>query len=200
MSRGQRLPCSGLENAEATRQFYEIVWPHRAVVLRVALIQTANSAEAEDLAQETLLKAFKAIGGFHAGGNIKAWLLTILRNTRIDRLRTIAGSATHVSLDELAREPAGPQVAQEFDAETWQNPEKMLAAFSDQTVIEALKEISEDLRWTLLLVDVEGLDHEQAAEILGVPLGTVKSRVHRGRAALRQSLLPHARGLRIVRD
>lgn len=189
-----------LNSDQATQRFYEVVWPHRAVILRAARIQTGNDAEAEDLAQETLLKAFKAIGDFRAGTHIKAWLLTILRNTRIDRLRTAAGSAKHSSLDELVSEPAALDAGQESDPEAWQNPEEMLAAFSDQVVIEALNQISEDLRWALLLVDVEGLDQEQAAELMEVPLGTVKSRLHRGRAALRTSLLPHARGIRLVRE
>ena len=170
------------------------------MVLRAARIQTGNDAEAEDLAQDTLLKAFKAIESFQTGTNARAWLMTILRNTRVDRLRTAAGSARHVSLNDLAAEPEGPAATQELDPSAWSKPEEMLAAFSDAQVIQALVEISEDLRWTLLLVDVEGMDHQEAAEILGVPVGTVKSRVHRGRAALRQTLLPLARDRRLVVD
>ncbi len=170
------------------------------MVLRAAQIQTGNSAEAEDLAQETLLKAFRSIESFKAGTNIKAWLMTILRNTRIDRLRTVAGSAKHVSLEELSAEPAGPSSIEAIDDTAWTNPEVMLAEFADAEVIEALGCISEDLRWTLLLVDVEGMDHQQAAAILEVPVGTVKSRVHRGHAALRQVLLPLAIDRRLVHE
>jgi RNA polymerase sigma-70 factor (ECF subfamily) len=187
-----------LAKFSATEQFYEWVWPHRAVVLRAAQIQTGNAAEAEDLAQETLLKAFKAIGSFKAGTNVKAWLMTILRNTRIDRLRTAAGSAKHASLDELSVDPQSPAMAEETDPSAWNNPAEMLAEFADAEVIAALNQISEDLRWTLLLVDVEQMDHRQAAEILDVPVGTVKSRVHRGHAALRTALLPLARDRRLV--
>ncbi len=169
-------------------------------MLRAAQIQTGNTTEAEDLAQETLLKAFKAIGNFKAGTNAKAWLLKILRNTRIDRLRTSAGSARHVSLEKLSIDPATPDVVQEADPSAWNKPAEMLAEFADAEVIKALSEISEDLRWTLLLVDVEGVDHQQAAEILEVPVGTVKSRVHRGHAALRLALLPRARDRRLVNE
>ena len=170
------------------------------MVLRAARIHTGNDAEAEDLAQETLLKAFKAIDDFRAGTHIKAWLLTIMRNTRIDRLRTAAGSAKYSSLEELVAEPAAVEGGEAHDVETWENPEAMLAAFADEVVIAALNEISEDLRWTLLLVDVEGLDQEEAAGLMEVPVGTVKSRLHRGRAALRASLRPHARALRFVTE
>jgi len=180
--------------------FYELVWPLRAVVLRAAKIQTGNDAEAEDLAQDTLLKAFKAIDSFQTGTNARAWLMTILRNTRVDRLRTAAGSAKHVSLSDLAAEPQGPVDTEELDSSAWSKPQEMLAEFSDAEVIKALIDVSEELRWTLLLVDVEGMDHQEAAEILGVPVGTVKSRVHRGRAALRQTLLPLARDRRLVVD
>lgn len=176
----------GLTNSRATELFYKIVWPLRAVVLRAARIQTGNEAEADDLAQETLLKAFKAIGSFTTGTNTKAWLMTILRNTRIDRLRTKSGSTSMLSLDEVLDEPMAGESTTESD---WTNPQQMLAEFSDATVIEALSSISEELRWTLLLVDVEQLDHADAAVILNVPVGTVKSRVHRGHAAVRQTLL-----------
>ncbi|MGA2440567.1 MAG: sigma-70 family RNA polymerase sigma factor [Tepidisphaeraceae bacterium] len=184
-----------MDATEATQRFYEAVWPHRALVLRAAMIHTANAADAEDLAQETLLKAFRAMDTFRAETNAKAWLLTILRNARIDRLRTRAGSATHVSLDDLAADPA---VADSTASSAWGSPEEILNAFSDADVIDALQGIAEELRWTLLLVDVEGMDHKDAADVLGVPVGTIKSRVHRARAMLRQVLLPLARQRRLV--
>jgi RNA polymerase sigma-70 factor, ECF subfamily len=190
-----------LETSDATLWFYETLWPHRAVVLRAALIQTGNAAEADDLAQETFLKAFKAVDTFQKQTSAKAWLLTILRNTRIDRLRTAAGAARHMSLEDLPAEPPAPASHEAAHAEAaWQNPEELLNAFSDEHVIEALQKIAEELRWTLLLVDVEGMDHSEAAKILGVPVGTIKSRVHRGRALLRQALASFAREHRLVRD
>jgi RNA polymerase sigma-70 factor (ECF subfamily) len=170
-------------------------------VLRAALFQTGNRAEAEDLAQETFLKAFRAMDSFRAEIGAKAWLLAILRNTRIDRLRTAAGSARHISLDELVSEPVVPDSFEESDSDAaWRSPEEALEAFSDENVIGALQNISEELRWTLLLVDVEGMDHSEASKILDVPVGTIKSRVHRGRALLRIALLPIARQRRLVRD
>ena len=184
-----------MDATETTQRFYETVWPHRALVLRAAMIHTANAADAEDLAQETLLKAFKAMDTFRAETNAKAWLLTILRNARIDRLRTRAGSAPAISLEELAAEPAAADSAADS---AWGSPQEILNAFSDADVIDGLQGIAEELRWTLLLVDVEGMDHRDAADVLGVPVGTIKSRVHRARAMLRQVLLPLARQRRLV--
>jgi RNA polymerase sigma-70 factor (ECF subfamily) len=188
-----------LNNDRATQLFYDLFWPHRSAILRAARIQTANADEADDLAQETLLKAFNAIDSFRPGSNARAWLLTILRNTRIDRLRA-AGPGKSFPLHNLADEPQGPPPTPDFDPAIWNDPDDLLSSFSDAEMIDALQNIPEELRWTLLLVDVEQLDHALAAGIMQIPVGTVKSRVHRGRAALRQALLPMARQRRLIRE
>lgn len=150
--------------------------------------------EAEDLAQETLLKAFGALDQFVPGTNMPAWLARILRNTRIDRLRSAQGSAGNVSLDALALD-----VADEPDeTEQWDNPAEVLNAFGDEEIIEALKALPEEIRWTLLLVDVQGLALQEAATVLEIPVGTVKSRVFRGRRMLKEALLPVAKRLRLI--
>ena len=139
-----------LDNAEATRRFYDLLWPHRAAVLRTALILTANQAEADDLAQETLLKAFRGIDGFTPGTDAKAWLFTILRRARVDRIRSSAhhGPAT-VSLDTLKVDPAShePDGGDELDVfHGWQgSADDLLASFSDQQVIRALQALPERL-------------------------------------------------------
>lgn len=196
----KRLAGEGeLDARDATRRFYDLVWPQRAAVLRVARILSGNDAEADDLAQETLLKAFNGIGGFKPGTDVKAWLMTILRRTRIDRVRAAASSAGTLSLDAIEVEPPAAPGSEETDL-YGASPEQVLAAFSDRQVIDALQRLPEDIRMTLLLVDVEQLKLEEAAEVLRVPVGTVKSRTHRGRAMLRQALLPVAREMRLVRE
>jgi RNA polymerase sigma-70 factor (ECF subfamily) len=159
-----------------------------------------NPAEADDIAQETMIKAFKAIATFHDGSDMRAWLMTILRNTRIDHIRAAASAARNVNFDQLGAEPPDSSEATGCDDDpAWDNPEELLERFSDHHVIDALHKLPEEIRWTLLLVDVEGMDHEDAAKVLGVPVGTVKSRAFRGRAMLRQSLLPVAKELRLIR-
>ena len=188
-----------MKQQEATKRFYDLVWPQRSAVLRVAQILTHNVHEAEDLTQETLVKAFKAIAQFKPGTDARKWLLSILRNTRIDRLRAAAKSANDLSLDQFPADFAEDRPASS-DAESWQNPQEILNQFSDEAVIEALQELPEEIRWTLLLVDVEGLKNEEAAMVLDVPTGTVKSRLHRGRSMLRQMLVAVARDRRLVRE
>lgn len=176
-------------NEAQVERFKRLAWPEMAVVLRTAQCLTRRQAEAEDLAQETMLKAMRAIDTYQDGTNIRAWLLTILRRTHIDRLRAGRPRPTELSLDETMIEspddttpPAG-----EFDQQ-WTEPEQLMNRFEDEAVAEALRSLPEHIRWTLLLVDVEQMDQAEAAKALGVAVGTIKSRAHRGRAMLRDHL------------
>ena len=186
----------GLTNKWATRRFYDLVWPHRAAVLRLALILSGNDAEADDLAQETLMKAFRGLDRLRDETDVRAWLLTILRHTRVDRIRA-AAAHVEVSLENLASEPAA---AEAHETQLVENPQALLEAFSDRQVIEALQRLPEEIRWSLLVVEVEGLSLEDAARLLEVPTGTIKSRLHRGRAMLKRALLPVARDRRLVSE
>lgn len=187
-----------MDRNQATKQFYDLVWPHRADVLRVARFLCHDHSVAEDLAQETLLKAFRALGRADvAGTNLKYWLLAILRNTWTDRLRV---SHAEVSVEALAEEPESRPAAGARDGNFRNDPQTVIDEFSDQQIIDALKALPEEIRWTLLLVDAEGIGVQEAADILQVPTGTIKSRAHRGRAMLRQTLLPLARERRLVTE
>jgi RNA polymerase sigma-70 factor (ECF subfamily) len=185
----------------AIKQFYALVWPYRSDVLRTARMLTRHHAEADDLAQETLLKAFAAIDSFREGTDMRAWLMRILRNVRIDKLRSKTREAANVSLDAAEIDPpAGEEPGAVDDEEAWHEPQRVLEAFSDHQIIAALRDLPEEIRFTLLLVDVQQLDHADAASILEVPVGTIKSRAHRGRAMLRARLLPHARELKAIKE
>jgi RNA polymerase sigma-70 factor (ECF subfamily) len=175
-----------VDERDATERFYREVWPHAAMVLRTAQLLAREANEADELAQETLIKAFRAINSFRAGTDVKRWLLTILRNTRIDRLRA-ARAHQSLSLEDLESEPVAEESS--LAGAPPANPDALLEEFSDAEMIAALRSLPEEIRWTLLLVDVEGIDHAEAAELLDVPVGTIKSRAHRGRAMLRQALL-----------
>jgi RNA polymerase sigma-70 factor (ECF subfamily) len=181
----------------ANQRFYEHLWPHRGAVLRMARILTGNDADAEDSAQETLLKALAAIESFKTGTNPRAWLIRILRNARIDRIRSAAREGGAVSIEAAEIDVADPRPAEATTE--WEQPAELLNAFSDAQIIDALQQLPEEIRLTLLLVEVEGITQQEAAEILEVPLGTIKSRGHRGRAMLREALLPMAKELRLVK-
>lgn len=187
MSAGQKI-----SNAQSER-FKRLAWPLMPVVLRTAQCLTGRTGHAEDLAQETMVKAMRAIDSYQDGTNMKAWLLTILRRTHIDELRLMRHRPLALSLDaenvefpEPVSAP-GDQDAGRFD-EHWDEPEELMNRLDDQAVVQALRTLPDDMRWTLLLVDVEQMEQVDAAEVLGVAVGTIKSRAHRGRALLRDRL------------
>ena len=180
-----------MDHSQRTELFHRLIWPLRADVLRAARLLVRDEAEADDLAQDALIKAFNGIDGFREkadGGGAKSWLMAILRNARVDRLRASKHFNDQVSLDaaemDVADERAG---SQESGAEV-ENPQELLERLSDGHLIQALQALPEEIRWTMLLVEVQGLSHEEAAEVLGVPSGTVKSRAFRGRGMMRTSI------------
>ena len=188
-----------LDPQEASERFHALVWPLLPTALRIAKILTGNDADAEELAQEAMLKAFRSMHRFQTGTDCKSWLMTILRNAHVDQMRKSARKNAQVSLEHLP-EPAAPKPSAATDIDDIrQNPQVILSGFTDQQMINGLQDLPEEIRWTLLLIDVEGMKDAEAAAILEVPVGTVKSRAHRGRAMLRNSLLslmPTARALR----
>ena len=184
-----------MTDADATTRFYEELWPHRAAVLRTAQFLAASDADADDLAQETLMKAFASISSFKRGSNAKAWLMTILRHAHVDRVRSRHSS--DVSIDAMEIELPADEPEQQMGP--WRDLASALEAFGDAEIIKALKALPPDICWTLLLVDVEGVDDQDAANVLGIPTGTVKSRLHRGRRMLRSALTLKTREQLVLR-
>jgi RNA polymerase sigma-70 factor (ECF subfamily) len=147
--------------------------PHLSALRRYALVLTRDADAADDLVQEALLKALQARATFRAGMDPKPWLLSILHNTHVSRLRRLA----------LETSVRGEIRAM---AETVLRPEQPDRLHLGRT-IEAMLALPEEQREALLLVTVEGLGYREAAEVAGVPLGTLMSRLARGREALREA-------------
>ncbi len=181
-ARGFQYPVvEGPEIDIAHAAFANYVLPEVEVLARVALSITRNSADAEDLVQETLLNAFRAIDRFD-GRYPRAWLLTILRNTEAKRHRRRRPQLLH-DADQAEREA---QVEPSLDSEA---PDAIVIGKEFDTVVgECLSMIPEDHRAVVELVDIDGLSYAEAAEALGVPVGTIMSRLHRARARMRQRL------------
>jgi RNA polymerase sigma-70 factor (ECF subfamily) len=163
-----------------------------------ALRMTRNPADAEDVVQETFLKAYRAYGTFEEGTNLKAWLYRILTNTYINRYRKQARRPAEVDFGEVEdlylykRLASGESGNASRSAE-----EEALAQFVDADVKGAIEALPDHFRMPVLLADVEGFSYKEIAEILDVPIGTVMSRLHRGRKALEKALWDFAeqRGL-----
>jgi len=170
--------------------FEKTAMPHLDSVFRTAFALCGSRDEAEDLVQATYLKACGQFASFRQGTNCRAWLMRILRNSWIDRLRhrKVVGPETQVDKLPLA----APESAEESH---WTNAEDILESFADEQIIEALHELPETQRLVVFLVDVEQTPVEEVAEILDVAPGTVKSRASRARAKLKTRLMAHAADL-----
>jgi len=152
-----------------------------------ALRMTRNPADAEDVVQETFLKAYRAYDSYTEGTNLKAWLYRILTNTYINKYRKKQRRPAEVELGELQDLYLYKRLGESSGA-TQSAEADMLDAFVDTDVIEALESLPETFRLPVLLADVDGFSYKEIAEMLDVPIGTVMSRLHRGRKALQKKL------------
>ena len=171
-------------------EFEETALVHLDALYRSALRFTRNRAEAEDVVQETFLKAFRSFHRFNPGTSCRAWLFTILRNTFLNRVR----DARWEVLEKDADAWEGAAESATADPSAGASPEEEFF----QTVLHgdvdrALKALPLVFREAVVLVDLEGLSYKEVAQVLGCPIGTVMSRLARGRSLLRRALRAFAR-------
>jgi RNA polymerase sigma-70 factor, ECF subfamily len=163
-----------------------------------ALRMTRNPADAEDLVQETFLRAYRGFAGFQEGTNLKAWLYRILTNTFINSYRKKQREPKTVPDDNVEDWYLYDRLAaqsSEASAET-----TVLETMPDEDVKAALDALPEAFRMAVLLADVEGFSYKEIASILDIPIGTVMSRLHRGRRALEKALWQKTRERGLVTD
>ncbi len=170
-------------------EFADQAMQHMGALYSAALRMTRNPSDAEDLVQETYLKAYRAFGGFREGTNLKAWLYKILTNTFINSYRARKRRPEQSEIEDvedlyLYRRLGGLEAA----AAGISAEDEVMAHFTDTEVKEALESLPEQFRMAVLLADVEGFSYKEIAEITDVPVGTVMSRLHRGRRALQKAL------------
>jgi RNA polymerase sigma-70 factor (ECF subfamily) len=180
------------------KRFAEQAMEFMPSLYSAALRMTRNPADAEDLVQETYLKAYRGFGGFEQGTNLKAWLYRILTNTYINRYRQQKRRPDESDLDDvedfyLYRRLGGLEEARASRSAE----DELMDFFTETEVKDAVEALPEQFRLAVLLADVEGFSYKEIAEILDIPIGTVMSRLHRGRKALQKALYDFAsqRGL-----
>jgi RNA polymerase sigma-70 factor (ECF subfamily) len=158
-----------------------------------AMRMTRNPADAQDLVQETFVKAFGAFRSFQQGTNLKAWLYRILTNTYINTYRKKQRDPYKSSTDDLEEWQLGEAQSTTSASRTSRSAEaEAIDHLPDSTVKDALQSISEDFRLAVYLADVEGFSYQEIADIMHTPVGTVMSRLHRGRRLLRERLTDYA--------
>ena len=180
-------------------RFAEQAMEHMDSLYAGALRMTRKPADAEDLVQETYLKAYRGFGGFEEGTNLKAWLFRILTNTYINKYRQQQRRPDEsADIDDVEDFYLYRRLGGIDHARISQSAEDQLfELITDDEVKGALESLPESFRMAVLLADVEGFAYKEIAEILDIPIGTVMSRLHRGRKALQKALFDFAveRGL-----
>jgi len=183
------------------RTFAEQAMPFAPQLYSAGLRMTRNPADAEDLVQETLLRGFRSFESFTEGTNLRAWLFRILTNAYINRYRAKQRRPQETDLAEVEdlylyrRLGNLDAVFSNRSAE-----DQLLEMFTDDEVRQALEDLPENFRLPVLLADVEGFPYKEIAAILDIPIGTVMSRLHRGRKQMHRALYEYAMERGILND
>ena len=164
-----------------------------------ALRMTRNPADAEDLVQDTMLRAYRAFDRFEPGTNLKAWLFRIMTNAYINTYRKKQREPQKVSSDEVEEFDLYREL-KDYDPQFAETPESLvLDNLVDSDILEAIEQLPDQFRLAVVLSDIEGFTYAEMADIMDVPMGTVMSRLHRGRKALQKRLWDIARDRGIVK-
>lgn len=187
-------PAVALDAVEdKKRLFEEQALPFMDQLYAAAMRMTRNPADAADLVQETFVKAFQAFGQYQQGTNLKAWLYRIQTNTFINIYRKNQRNPYQGTIDDLEDWQLGGAESVTQTLSTRSAEAEAIDHLPDSTVKEALQSIPEDFRLAVYFADVEGFSYQEIADIMKTPVGTVMSRLHRGRRMLRDLLSDYAR-------
>ena len=171
-------------------EFERVAIPHMNILYSYALRMTSNPDDAHDLVQETYLKAYRFWDKYEQGTNIRAWLFRIMKNTFINRYRKESKEPDTVDYDQI-QSFYNTIRSESADANDLQ--EKIFGGLLDDDVAQALESLPEDFRTVVILSDIEELSYEEIAEFVHCPIGTVRSRLHRGRKMLQSILFNYAK-------
>ncbi|QPK94396.1 sigma-70 family RNA polymerase sigma factor [Actinomyces sp. zg-332] len=183
---------------EKVVEFEELAIPYIDQLYSVALKMTMNSQDAQDLVQETYMKAYRSFHQFRKDTNMKAWLYTILTNTFINMYR---------------KKQKAPQIIDSEDINDWQlnsshsantiglrsAETEVLESLSDEKIKEAMAGLSKDYQLVVYFADIEGYSYKEISDLLDIPVGTVMSRLHRARLKLRKTLSEYAHEMGIIK-
>lgn len=169
--------------------FAEQATPFLDQLYAAAMRMTRNPADAEDLVQETFVRAYRGFPSFQDGTNLRAWLYRILTNTFINTYRAKQRRPEQTDLDDVEDLYLYKRLGGLEAASLGRSAEdELMDMFTETEVKDAIEALPEQFRMAVLLADVEGFSYKEIAEILDIPIGTVMSRLHRGRKALQRSL------------
>ena len=171
--------------------FEQIAFEHINAMYSTALRVTRNQQDAEDLVQETFLKAYKNFHHFEPGTNFKAWIFRILMNTFINKYHKDQKNPVSVEFEKV--EHTVEQILSDDEIKTVLTNRNKFRELFDDEIVHAIENMPEDYRLCVLLCDIENFSYNEISEMLNVPIGTVMSRISRGRKILQKSLLDYAK-------
>lgn len=171
------------------QDFEDEIIPHLDAMYNFALRLTSNPNSAEDLVQDSIVKAFRFFSSYEKGTNAKAWLFRILKNSYINNYRKRSKQPNQVDYDEVA---SFYETIRADRTDTSDLEDRMFRELIDDDISKALDELPEDFKTVVLLCDIEDFTYEEIANMLDVPIGTIRSRLHRGRNLLKKQLLEYA--------
>ncbi len=178
------------------REFERLVKQHERDILAAAVRLTGAHQDAEDLMQEALVSAYLGFDKFELGTNFRAWMLRILRNTRINRYRKTQRSVSTVEWEQMHDEP---RPADHLERPAFPGIEdQVFSKVPDEDIVPALEALPEEFRTAVVLSDIHQYSYDEIAQELEIPLGTVRSRIFRGRQRLRESLAEYARDRHLI--
>lgn len=164
-----------------------------------ALRMTRNPADAEDLVQEAYMKAYQGFRSYKPGTNLKAWMYRILTNTYINNYRKAQRRPAEYATDDITDSQIA-ETASHMSSGLRSAEVEAMALLPDEEIRAALMDLNEDYRMVVYYADVEGLPYKEIADIMGTPIGTVMSRLHRGRKQLREALRDVAKDRGFIRE
>jgi RNA polymerase sigma-70 factor (ECF subfamily) len=200
---GSDEPMSATAGGEAAarREFEQTALPLINNLYGAAMRLTRDPAEAEDLVQDSMVRAFRFWSTFQQGTNIKAWMFTILRNTFINGYHRRGRTRNFQNDVNSQMRSLGPTVAVANSTSQPPGPEEAVSSeITQRRIREALDSLPPDYRLAVTLADLEGLSYKEIAEVMDCPIGTVMSRIYRGRKILHKLLYDHAREIGVVAD
>lgn len=171
--------------------FEKEMLPHQSLLYNYALRTTGNQDDAKDLLQDTYLKAFRFLDKYEKGTNAKAWLFRIMKNSFINDYRRSSRTPDQVGYDDIEEYY---DLVRERSSDSHDLRSHLFNNMLSDEVIGAMESITEEFRTIIILSDLEGFTYEEIAEILSIPLGTVRSRLHRARQVLQEKLRDFAIG------
>ena len=197
LSNHSAVPAVSKALLKRQKEFETEAFPHKDILFNFALRTTGDKDDAHDLLQETFMKAFRFWDKYEKGTNIRAWLFRIMKNSYINRYRKETREPGMVDYDDVEN---FYDSIRDDSTDSNDLQKRMYSNMLSDEVTEALQSLPEDFRTVVILCDIEGLMYDEISEFLNCPIGTVRSRLHRGRKMLEEKLYDYAKERGLVKE